>query len=498
MAASDTSSRIHLLAEDISWDDATWILTSSFIIFTMQTGFSLLESGCVRRKNHVSIILKNCCDPLFSGLAFWTIGYGLSLTADTAVADGTVSHRNPFIGFGDFLVDSTQVDMGQLFATYAYRLSLISVATTIVLGAMTERITFLAYCLFSFLITIVFSVPSYWIWSPNGFLRQWLAVDVAGCSTVHLAGGMSGLIATLILKPRLGRFSQNAGTFAMSSPTNALLGTFMLWWGWVGLHMSSAFGVSNNKWKYSARSAVSTIMSSSIGGTTALLLSYLFMRHKFDIKLFICGLLSGLVSVSAGCTLYQPWESLIIGFIGSLLSIGNIPVLRLMKIDDPINTISIHLIGSIWGMLALAIFVQKDTLLQMTYNQTGLIYGGSMRLLYVQMLAIVCIAVWSALATAVILPSMRLLLAIRLSLNDELRGADFAEHNTSHEANDDTLLPQNTSLKTNKSVARMRLKKVLTALKATHRMSSYHRRNSFLKRHVKQNQTKTLAGGHLV
>ena len=172
--------------EDISWDDATWILTSSFIIFTMQTGFSLLGSGSVRRKNHVSIILKNCCDPLFSGLAFWTVGYGLSMTTNE-------DYTNPFIGWGQFMVDSTQSNMGQLFASYTYRLSLASVATTIVLGAMAERITFIAYCFFSFFITIMFSIPSYWIWSTNGFLKQINAVDIAGCSTVHLSGGKNPL-----------------------------------------------------------------------------------------------------------------------------------------------------------------------------------------------------------------------------------------------------------------------------------------------------------------
>jgi len=180
MSSSNTTEVKRTL--EITLDDATWILTSSFIIFTMQTGFSLLESGSVRRKNQVSIILKNCCDPLFSGIAFWLFGYGLSLTSDT-------NYVNPFFGWGEFLVDSTAPDMGQLFASYTYRLSLASTASTIVLGAMAERITFVAYCIFCFFITIMFSIPNYWIWSPNGFLRRLKAVDIAGCSTLHLVAG---------------------------------------------------------------------------------------------------------------------------------------------------------------------------------------------------------------------------------------------------------------------------------------------------------------------
>ena len=177
--------------DEITWDDSTWILTSSFIIFTMQTGFSLLGSGSVRRKNHVSIVLKNCCDPLFTGIAFWSLGYGLSMTTDE-------DYTNPFIGWGEFMVDSTSVTMGQLFASYTYRLSLASIATTIVLGAMAERITFKAYSFFCFFITIMFSIPCYWIWSPNGFLRQMSAVDIAGCSTVHLVGGNYHIIKFVI------------------------------------------------------------------------------------------------------------------------------------------------------------------------------------------------------------------------------------------------------------------------------------------------------------
>ena len=143
-------------------------------------------------------------------------------------------------------------------------------------------------------------------------------------------------------------------------------------------------------------------------------------------------------------------------------------------------------------MIALALVVQKDTLLNVTLNQSGLIYGGSVRFLCVQLLSVVCIAVWSVMTTALILYGIRIWLPIRLNLNDELRGADLTHHNTSYEANDDTLLPQNSSLSTSKSIARMRLKKVLNALRATHRFSSYDK-HTFIKRQIKENQAKTLA-----
>ncbi|XP_072051523.1 putative ammonium transporter 3 [Amphiura filiformis] len=204
-------------------DDATWVLTSAFIIFTMQSGFGLLESGSVSLKNEVNIMVKNAVDIFFGGLSYWMFGYGFSF--------GVGVYSNGFIGDGQFLVDSMAHDehLGHLYAHFFFHASFSTTATTIVSGAMAERTKLEAYILFSFFNTFMYCVPCHWMWSTNGWLKQLGATDVAGASTVHLVGGVTGLVATLMLKPRLGILEQRIKMRSMSSPTNALLGMFMLW-----------------------------------------------------------------------------------------------------------------------------------------------------------------------------------------------------------------------------------------------------------------------------
>lgn len=207
------------------WDDATWILTSAFIIFTMQSGFGLLESGSVSAKNEVHIMVKNAVDVLFGGLSYWMFGYGLSFGNE----DGT----NSFTGVGHFLVDSpkheTGDELGQLFSHFFFHASFATTATTIVSGAMVERTKLESYIIFSFANTVVYSFPAHWMFSEMGWLKRLGAVDIAGAGAVHLVGGTTGLVATVLLRPRYGRFTKNEEEASMSSPTNAIFGMFMLW-----------------------------------------------------------------------------------------------------------------------------------------------------------------------------------------------------------------------------------------------------------------------------
>ena len=232
-------------AEGIDSDDATWILTSAFIIFTMQSGFGLLESGMVSRKNEVNIMVKNAVDVIYGGLSYWLFGFAFSY--------GITERENPIIGLGYFMTDADEREMGEVFSKYLFQLSFSTTATTIVSGAMAERMGLKAYALYSFLNTLTYCVPAHWIWDEHGWLRKMGAVDFAGCGAVHLVGGVSGLVATLMLKPRTGRFHANSAPIQMASPTNVLLGTFMLWWGWLGFTCGSTFGISGMKWKLASR-----------------------------------------------------------------------------------------------------------------------------------------------------------------------------------------------------------------------------------------------------
>ncbi|XP_072051522.1 putative ammonium transporter 3 [Amphiura filiformis] len=223
----------NIIIEDVyvesRWDDETWILTSAFIIFTMQSGFGLLESGSVSRKNEVNIMVKNAVDVLFAGIAYWIFGYGLSF--------GTDEGSTRFYGMGHFFVDSTDPELsvdhtGDLFGHFFFHASFATTASTIVSGAMAERTKLDTYICLSFVTTAASSIPAHWMWSEEGWLKQLGAVDIAGASAVHLVGGVTGLVATLILGPRIGRFEMHRSddeSTKMGSPTNMIFGTFMLW-----------------------------------------------------------------------------------------------------------------------------------------------------------------------------------------------------------------------------------------------------------------------------
>ena len=184
------------------------------------SGFGLLEAGAVSAKNEVNIMVKNAVDVIFGGLTYWAFGYGLSFGMD--------SGTNGFTGIGKWLVDATPDAMGVTFSTFIFQLSFATTATTIVSGAMAERTKLSAYIIFSFINTVVYCIPAHWIWAENGFLQVIGCIDIAGSGGVHLVGGTAGLVATLMLGPRKGRYEEKEEPVA-GNPTNCLVGMFMLW-----------------------------------------------------------------------------------------------------------------------------------------------------------------------------------------------------------------------------------------------------------------------------
>ncbi|XP_043188394.1 putative ammonium transporter 3 isoform X2 [Amphibalanus amphitrite] len=408
---------------DMSWDDATWIMTASFIIFTMQSGFGLLESGCVSLKNEVNIMVKNAVDVILGGLSYWVFGYGLSF--------GT-AYSNIFFAAGDFAVSAPEQDMGPLFATYIFQLSFATTATTIVSGAIAERFNFMAYCMFSFINTVVYCIPAGWLWGEHGFLYKMGAIDIAGSAGVHLVGGVSGLVACIMVGPRLGRYDHGHEPFPMGSPTNAMLGMFMLWWGWLGFNCGSTFGVRGHKWKYAARSAVTTINASLGGGLFGCAFS-LITTKKLMIGDLINSVLGGLVAVTAGCALYHTWEAVVVGIVGGMLAVVTMPLVDRLKIDDPVGAVSVHGVGGLWGVLAIGLFVDADSLEKITNGRAGLFKGGGWHLLGVQTLCCVCIIIWSAVVTFILLFLINKVKPIRMSAHEELLGADLVEHGIRHQ-----------------------------------------------------------------
>ncbi|XP_063435834.1 putative ammonium transporter 3 [Mytilus trossulus] len=401
-------------------DDATWILTSSFIIFTMQSGFGLLESGMSSKKNEVNIMIKNVVDVVFGTLTYWAVGYGLTF--------GTDEGANWFTGVGSFFLDPDEETMGTEFSKFIFQASFCTTATTIVSGAIAERTKLTAYIAFCLLNTVVYSFPAHWVWSKDGWLKQMDVVDVAGVGPVHLVGGVSALVAAIMVKPRYGRFSDDQLTVHGNS-VNAVLGLFILWWGWLGFNCGSTFGISGGKWKIAARSAATTILSSCSGGVMAFLLSFLLHKRKFDVQLLVNGILGSLVSITGICAVTTTWAAILIGAVGACVTtFGQIALVK-MKVDDPVGAVAVHLMGSLWGILCCGLFGLKDDIEHSFSHHDGLVWGGGFYLLGVQTMAAVAIIIWSVVTSFIVLKFIDLTIGLRLTLEEELYGADYCEHN---------------------------------------------------------------------
>ncbi|XP_038073148.1 putative ammonium transporter 2 isoform X2 [Patiria miniata] len=369
-------------------------------------------------------MVKNAVDVIFGGITYWTVGYAFSF------GDPVHQNQNAFSGYGNFFLDvqSNSSEIGQRYSHFIFQLAFATTATTIVSGAMVERTRLEAYIIFSLLNTLISSFPSHWVWSEVGFLYKMGVVDVAGGGPVHIAGGVTGLVATLMLRPRHRRY-KTSDPPPMGSPTNAILGMFMLWWGWLGFNCGSTQGITKDKWALAARSAVATICSSMAGGIAGITLSYLTKRRKFDIGYLIDGVLGALVSITAMCTLCPPKFSLVIGLIGGCIACGGVELLNKLKIDDPVGVVPVHFFCGIWSLVAAGLFVKHDDIVEQgEVVHDGLFMGGGWTLLGIQLLAVVCISAWCGIIACLILKILSMTIGLRFPFHEELLGADMVEH----------------------------------------------------------------------
>ena len=424
---NDTRSRILVVPRPVwYWDDATWVMAASFIIFTMQTGFGMLESGIVSLKNEINITMKIVVAIVLGGLSYWAFGYGLSY--------GDSSFSNGFIALGTFsggtwFVEANDDDMGPIFVTFLFQLSFATRATIIVSGAMAERCNFHAYCLFAILNTLVYCVPAHWIWDGAGFLYQLDVIDIAGSGAIHLCGGASAFVAAIMIGPRLGRWDLDVPP-PMGSPTNALIGLFMLWFGWLGHNSGSTFGVTGNQWRLAAKAAGQTMVATFGGGMVAITYSQL-QSGKIEVLSSINGILGALASIAATCCVVEVWEALLIGAVGSFLANITNPLLAKWRVDDAVGATCVHGFGGAWGLIAAGIFAHKDKL-EGYSKHNGILHGGGGYLLGVQAYAVVTITIWASLVTFILLWTIDKLIPIRMPAHEELLGADFYEHELKH------------------------------------------------------------------
>jgi len=340
----------------------------------------MLCAGAVRLKNVRNAMLKNFLDACGAALGFYSVGYAFAYGATGAVGAPPGSSSEPtFVGSSNFFLRGVD-DLSHWLFQFAFA----ATAATIVAGTLAERCQMASYLCYSVALTgFVYPVVARAVWSDRGFLSPLAAeplwgsgvVDFAGSGVVHTTGGVSAIIATKILGARNGRFHDARGRplkkpkdFPGHSIALQMLGTFILWFGWYGFNAGSALSISSNvQSKIASLAAVNTTLSAAMGGVSALFLKLVIEERRtgeprFDIVHAMNGCLSGLVSVTAGCAVVEPWAAVVVGFVAGSLYVGSSELLIRMRLDDAVDAIPVHLFGGVWGVIAVGLLAAPEKL----------------------------------------------------------------------------------------------------------------------------------------
>lgn len=405
--------------------DATWVLTSSFVILTMQSGFGLLESGSVGSGMEVNVMMKNVIDVVMGGVSYWMFGYGLTFG----------NSLGGFMGISRFFVSSSEsleslesaADSVDVYSHYIFQFTFSATATTIVSGSVAGRMKFSTYMIFSFVNTALYCIPAHWTWSKDGWLYEIGFVDFAGDGPVHLLGGVTAAVGALMVGPRDGRFDPGRkDQFDLENPLNCIFGLFMLWWGWLGFNCGSTYGVTGHKWLVASRVAVMTINASIGGGLYGISVSYLRNGGLVLVDDTVNAILAGLVAITAGCAAFTPLISMFVGVLGAFAAqVTNESLKRLQVVDDPVGAIGVHGSAAAIGLLCVGIFA--DPSLEGT-TASGVISGGGLHLLGIQAIGVSAITVWTWVTSFVIFKILDWTIGLRVSLIVERAGLDFEEH----------------------------------------------------------------------
>ena len=389
--------------------DLAWVLICSALVMLMQGGFCFLESGLARSKSSINVAIKNLFDFCVAGLAFWLVGFGLMFGASTW---GIVGDPRPLL--------TADVDAWTL-AFFIFQFVFCGTATTIVSGAVAERMRFPAYLCISLIVSALF-YPIFGHWAWGGTAGQggqgWLAklgfIDFAGSTVVHSVGGWISLAAVLVLGPRVGRFGKDSSPMYGHNLPMATLGVMLLWFGWFGFNGGSTLAVTNKL----PLILLNTNLGAVSGGMAALSVSWIVLRRP-DVNHLITGVVAGLVGVTAGCHILDPWAAAIVGAVAALLCFGACLLLERLQIDDVVNAWPTHAIAGIWGTLALALFASTESF------GTGL---GRWEQLGVQALGVTSCFLWAFGVGYVALRMLDYFVPLRVSLEDEVIGLNIAEH----------------------------------------------------------------------
>jgi len=380
---------------------------SSALVFFMQAGFALLESGLSRAKNSVNVLMKNFLDMCFGAMVFWAFGYGLMFGANLSGWFGT-----------DNFMFNPQRPADAMY--FLYQVMFAATTATIVSGAIAERTHFVAYIVGSMVITaIIYPVFGSWVWGGWHGGQGWLArigfIDFAGSTVVHSIGGWCALAALLIVRPRMGRYGRDGSVRQIPghNMSSATLGALILWLGWFGFNGGSVALATDGNGALLGKVLLNTHLGGA-GGALGAVLAAVAFRSKILLTVCLNGAVGGLVSVTAGCHVMSPGFALLTGVIAGFLVSVSEALLVTRKIDDVVGAVSVHLVGGIWGTLAVALF-----------NSAGLLDIAQLR---IQLIGIAAAGLWAFPLALLVYWVLDRTIGMRATALQEQRGLDFSEH----------------------------------------------------------------------
>lgn len=396
-----------------------WFLIGAALVFFMQAGFAMVETGFTRAKNAGNIIMKNLMDFCIGTVVFIVLGFSLMMAENYLFGFIGVPNFTIFTNFGEFIEGNA--------SSFVFNLVFCATAATIVSGAMAERTKFISYCIYSGVISLfVYPVEAGWVWNSQGWLAQMGFHDFAGSAAIHSVGGITALIGAILVGPRLGKYVKDkngkikkVNAIPGHSITLGALGCFILWFGWYGFNGAAA---------WSGTSLASIFLTTTIAPAVATCTTMLYTwikNGKPDVSMCLNASLAGLVGITAGCDALDALGAIVVGIVSGILVVVVVEFLDLkLHIDDPVGAVGVHLANGIWGTLAVGLLAAPSA----PAGLEGLLYTGSVKLLAVQTLGIIAVLVWTAVLMTLVFCVIKKTIGLRVSEEEEIRGLDSTEH----------------------------------------------------------------------
>ena len=404
--------------------DTLWVLVAAFLVFFMQAGFAMVESGFTRAKNAVNILMKNLMDFSMGSIAYWAIGFAIMFGAGNAFM-GTSGWFVPSESLTEGAAASTSVFSSlewssvPTYAAWLFQLVFAATAATIVSGAMAERTQFKSYLIYSIFITgFIYPVVGHWIWG-GGWLADVGVSDFAGSTVVHSTGGWLALTGAIVLGPRLGKYDGdgNPRPIAGHNLPLAALGVFILWLGWFGFNPGSQMGADAAE---ISSIAITTNLAAAAGAILAMITAWIILG-KPDAGMAPNGALGGLVAITAGCASVTPVSAAIIGALGGVVVVLSVLLFEKLRVDDPVGAISVHGTCGALGTILLGFFD----------SSSGVFAGGGFALLWAQIIGVVAVLAWCLVTGFILFYGIKAVTGLRVTEEEEQAGLDYEEHGAS-------------------------------------------------------------------